>query len=130
MSFQQDLDILHSVAQRLTPGRRRKQRSAEKNRCYRFESLEPRIAGFAAAGLVPIGTQPTGPLTGKIVYTSGGHGIEYEGGSTNNGWLTDHPTEYSEIVEDFGNQDQLTYFADYLLRAGATVVPMRLSAIN
>jgi hypothetical protein len=117
------LDILHSVAQRLRPGRRRKQRSADRQRSYRFESLEPRIA-LAAAGLVPIGAQPTGPLTGKIVYTSGGHGIEYEGGSTNGGWLTDRP-DYNEIVEDFGNQDQLTYFADYLLRAGATVVPMR-----
>ena len=117
------LDILHSVAQRLRPGLRRKQRSADQQRSYRFESLEPRIA-LSAAGLVPIGAQPTGPLTGKIVYTTGGHGIEYEGGSTNGGWLTDRP-DYSEIVEDFGNQDQLTYFADYLLRAGATVVPMR-----
>jgi len=117
------LDILHSFAQQLKSGQRRKQRSAQKQRSYRFESLEPRIA-LAAAGLVPVGAQPIGPLTGKIVYTSGGHGIEYEGGSTNNGWLTDRP-DYNEIVEDFGNQDQLTYFADYLLRAGATVVPMR-----
>jgi hypothetical protein len=117
------LNFLNSVAQQLTPGRRRQRRSLEKPRSYRFESLEPRIA-LAAAGLVPIGVQPIGPLTGKIVYTSAGHGIEYEGGSTNNGWLTDRP-DYNEIVEDFGNQDQLTYFADYLLRAGATVVPMR-----
>ncbi len=117
------LDIFYSVAQRLRLGLRRKQRSAGKQRSYRIESLEPRLA-LAAAGLVPIGAQPTGPLTGKIVYTSGGHGIEYEGGSTNGGWLTDRP-EYSEIVEDFGNQDQLIYFSDYLLRAGATVVPMR-----
>ena len=117
------LDLLTAAARRLAPGLRRKSRLATPAKSFRFESLEPRIA-LAAAGLVPIGSQPTGPLTGKIVYTSAGHGIEYEGGSTNNGWLTDRP-EYSEIVEDFGNQDQLTYFADYLLRAGATVVPMR-----
>ena len=30
-----------------------------------------------------------------------------------------------ELVEDFGNQDQFTYYVDYLFRAGATVVPMR-----
>ncbi|BBO34820.1 N-acetylmuramoyl-L-alanine amidase [Lacipirellula parvula] len=104
-------------------GHRRKPPTTAANHSFRFEALEPRIA-LAADGLVPVGYQPTGPLTGKIVYTSGGHGIEYEGGSTNNGWLSDRP-DYNEIVEDFGNQDQLTYFADYLLRAGATVVPMR-----
>src|SRR5262249_45940757 len=29
------------------------------------------------------------------------------------------------IIEDLGNQDQMTFFADYLFRAGATVVPLR-----
>ena len=121
-------NFLLRAVNRLAPGERRTSRrkgarQATSSRTFRIESLEPRIA-LAAAGLVPIGVQPTGPLTGKIAYTSAGHGIEYEGGATNNGWLTDRP-EYSEIVEDFGNQDQLTYFADYLLRAGATVVPMR-----
>jgi hypothetical protein len=29
------------------------------------------------------------------------------------------------MIESFGNQDQIAYYADYLLRAGATVVPMR-----
>ena len=112
----------NSAARRLARSRRRQQ-SATNAHSFRFEALEPRIA-LAAAGLVPVGYQPTGPLTGKIVFTSGGHGIEYEGGSTNNGWLSDRP-DYNEIVEDYGNQDQLTYFSDYLLRAGATVVPMR-----
>ena len=51
------------------------------------------------------------------------------GGSTNGGWLTDRP-EYSEIVEDFGNQDQLTPLPTTSFRAGATVVPMRPSAIS
>jgi len=98
-------------------------RQVRRTNSFHFESLEPRIA-LAAAGLVPVGTQPTGPLTGKIVYTSAGHGLEWEGGPLNKGWLTDRP-DYNEIVEDFGNQDQLTFYADYLLRAGATVVPMR-----
>ena len=29
------------------------------------------------------------------------------------------------MIEDLGNQDQMTFFADYLFRAGATVVPLR-----
>ena len=29
------------------------------------------------------------------------------------------------MIEDLGNQDQSTFFADYLFRAGATVVPLR-----
>ncbi|HJS07962.1 MAG TPA: dockerin type I domain-containing protein, partial [Pirellulales bacterium] len=66
--------------------------------------------------------QPAGALTGKIVYTSAGHGWQWNSGL--NRYATDRP-DYNEIVEDFGNQDQMTFFADYLLRAGATVVPMR-----
>jgi len=91
------------------------------HRAFSFESLEPRIA-LAAAGLVPVGTQPTGPLSGKIVYTSAGHGWQWS--DTLNRWATDRG-DNNEIVEDFGNQDQMTFYADYLLRAGATVVPMR-----
>ncbi len=114
-------DVLISAAQRLAPGRRRKPHSPEKQHSYRFEALEPRIA-LAAAGLVPVGAQPTGPLTGKIVYTSAGHGWQWS--DTLNRWATDRG-DNNEIVEDFGNQDQMTFYADYLLRAGATVVPMR-----
>ena len=56
------------------------------------------------------------------MYTSAGHGWQWS--DTLNRWATDRG-DNNEIVEDFGNQDQMTYFADYLLRAGATVVPMR-----
>ena len=94
-------------------------RSAARRPLWAFELLEPRLT-LAAAGLVPVGRQPTGPLTGKIVYTSAGHGWQYLGG----GWSTDRENVNS-MIEPFGSQDQLTYFADYLLRAGATVVPMR-----
>jgi hypothetical protein len=87
-----------------------------------YEPLEPRIA-LAAAGLIPVGAAPAGELTGKIVYTSGGHGWQWNSGL--NRYATDRPEYGPEIVEDFGNQDQMTYYAEYLLRAGATVVPMR-----
>ncbi len=86
-----------------------------------LEVLEPRLT-LAAAGLVPVGSQPTGALTGKIVYTSPGHGWQWN--SSLGRYATDRG-DNNEIVEDFGNQDQMTAYADYLLRAGATVVPMR-----
>ncbi len=91
-------------------------------RIYAFESLEPRLALSVAPGLVEVGTQPTGNLSGKIVYTSGGHGWQWS--SSLNRWATDRG-DNNEIVEDFGNQDQMTYYVDYLFRAGATIVPMR-----
>ncbi|MBX3432102.1 MAG: N-acetylmuramoyl-L-alanine amidase [Pirellulales bacterium] len=87
----------------------------------RFELLEPRML---LAGDIP-GLEiasPAGQLAGKIVYTSGGHGWQWN--TTLNRWATDRGDNF-EIVEDFGNQDQMSFFADFLLRAGATVVPMR-----
>jgi hypothetical protein len=61
-------------------------------------------------------------LSGKIVFTSGGHGWQWS--TVLNRYATDRG-DNNEIVEDFGNQEQMTAYADYLLRAGATVVPMR-----
>lgn len=75
-----------------------------------------------AGGLVDVGTQPTGALTGKIVYASAGHGWRWS--STLGRWATDRGNLLS-MVEDLGNQDQLTFYVDQLHRAGATVVPMR-----
>ena len=86
------------------------------------EPLEPRLALSAAQGLVAVGSQPQGALTGKIVYTSAGHGWQWS--DVLNRYATDRGNLLS-LVEDFGNQDQLTFYVDHLFRAGATVVPMR-----
>jgi autotransporter-associated beta strand protein len=86
------------------------------------ERLESRLALSVALGLVPTDAQPQGPLTGRVVYTSGGHGWQWN--DTLNRWATDRPNLLG-MVEDFGNQDQLTLYAEYLFQAGATVVPMR-----
>ena len=94
-------------------------RSKLYRRLFAFEYLEPRLT-LAAAGLVPVGSQPAGPLTGKIVFVSPGHGYQYDAGA----WRTGRD-ETNNMVEDFGTQDQATLFADYLFRAGATVVPLR-----
>ena len=104
-------------------GRRRRLAAACWTTCVLAgERLEPRLALSAAPGLVETGAQPAGALTGKIVYASAGHGWQWNG--TLGRWATDRPNLLS-IVEDFGNQDQLTAYVDHLFRAGATVVPLR-----
>jgi hypothetical protein len=86
----------------------------------KYEPLEPRLV-MAAEDLIDFTAMPSGALDGKIVYTGAGHGWEYNTSDV----LTTNRGDVNEIVEPFGNQDQMTYFADYLLRAGATVAPMR-----
>ena len=76
-----------------------------KNDCHfacELEPLEPRVL-LSAAPLVEIGTQPAGALSDKIVYLHAGHGYTFSGGS----WQTQRD-EFFELVEDFGNQDQMT----------------------
>src|SRR5215212_2393208 len=90
--------------------------SGEKSSLTRVESLERRL-------LMAAGTQPTGALTGKIVYTVGGHGITADYPGTG-GWSTQRGNN-NQLVEDFGNADQMNYYVNYLFNAGATVVPLR-----
>ncbi|QDU91128.1 AmiA-like protein [Pirellulimonas nuda] len=92
---------------------------AHPRRVFAAERLEPRHM-LAAAGLVEVGAQPSGALDDKIVYLHGGHGITASGSSWGyqRGLLLD-------MVEDLGNQDQMSQLADYLWNAGATVVPLR-----
>ncbi len=106
----------------LTFGSAPRTRQSQKCKSLKFEPLEPRIA-LSATGLVDVGAQPDGALTDKIVYVNGGHGIT--GNFPNAGdWNFQRPLLLN-MIEDLGNQDQMTFFADYLFRAGATVVPMR-----
>ncbi|MAT71603.1 MAG: hypothetical protein CMJ58_19010 [Planctomycetaceae bacterium] len=93
-------------------------RCAASHRTFRFEPLEPRLP-LSAAGLVDVGAQPDGGLAGKVVYTHGGHGYVY-----GNSWGFQRPLLLG-MIEDLGNQDQMTFLVDYLFRAGATVAPQR-----
>jgi len=87
------------------------------------ESLESRVA-LSAAGLVDVGAQPDGGLSGKITYIHGGHGYTTFMGPNPDFWSFQRGAT-NGMVEDLGNQEQMTALADYLYRAGATVVPMR-----
>jgi hypothetical protein len=96
-------------------------RSNPWRRAFAFEVLEPRLT-LAAAGLITTPQTYSGVLDGKVVFTSGGHGWQWN--NSLGRYATDRG-DNNEIVEDFGNQEQMSFFADYALRAGATVVPMR-----
>jgi hypothetical protein len=66
------------------------------------------------------GHQPTGALSGVTVFTSGGHG--WTAGSSS--WYLQRPL-LLDMIEDYGNLEQLNYFVAYCFNAGATVVPFR-----
>jgi hypothetical protein len=76
-----------------------------------------------AAGLVEVGTQPQGGLSGKVTFIHGGHG--YTADNLGSGTWSYQRGNLLGMVEDLGNVDQMTFLADYLFRAGATVVPLR-----
>ncbi len=76
-----------------------------------------------ATGLVDVGMQPQGGLSGKIVYTHGGHGIT--AANKRDGAWTFQRGPNLGMIEDLGNIDQMAFLVDYLFRAGATVVPLR-----
>ncbi len=102
----------------------RKSPSPQRNFSMRItlETLEPRLP-LSATGLVDVGAQPDGALAGKIVYTHGGHGITADNTGSDNWFFQRGVT--NNMIEDLGNQDQMSFFVDYLFRAGATIVPLR-----
>lgn len=88
-------------------------------------SRRPLPSSFVATSATlsgPMGHQPLGCLSGKIIFCSAGHGWTHE--TTSGMWYTQRPLSFG-VVEDLGNIDQLNFFADLCFRAGATVVPMR-----
>jgi hypothetical protein len=66
--------------------------------------------------------QPTGPLSGVVVYTSAGHGFGANEALT--AWVPERPLLFA-VNEDMGNVDQMNRFAESAWKAGATVVPFR-----
>ena len=64
--------------------------------------------------------QPQGTLSGKLVFMNSGHGWTWNGTS----WGLQRPVG-NEMNEDYGNLDQLNFFAQYCFNAGATVISFR-----
>jgi hypothetical protein len=65
--------------------------------------------------------QPVGALTGRIVFMNSGHGWTFDPTY----WRLQRPTGLNSMNEDYGNLDQLNFFAAYCFNAGAVVVSMR-----
>lgn len=78
--------------------------------------IEPMTFGAYAASV----QQQQGALSGKIVFMNSGHGWIYDPSY----WRLQRPVLY-EMNEDYGNLDQLNFFAQYCFNAGATVVSFR-----
>ena len=68
----------------------------------------------------PAAQQPVGALSGRIVFMNSGHGWTFDPTY----WRLQRPT-LLEMNEDYGNLDQLNFFASYCFNAGATVVSLR-----
>ncbi|MFO1487756.1 MAG: fibronectin type III domain-containing protein [Verrucomicrobiota bacterium] len=83
-------------------------------------STAPVIA--AAGPVAPSAKQPVGALSGRIVFMNCGHGWTYH---TNNFWYLQRPTGLNSMNEDYGNLDQLNFFATYCFNAGAIIASMR-----
>ncbi|UCG17214.1 MAG: lamin tail domain-containing protein [Phycisphaerales bacterium] len=66
------------------------------------------------------GHQPAGALSGVTVFAAASHGWFDD----SSGWRLYRSLLY-DMIEDYGNLDQLNYFVHYLFNAGATVVPFR-----
>ncbi len=81
----------------------------------------PTAQGFGVT--TPAMRQPSGALSGKIVFTNGGHGWTADSRFTG-GWRLQRGLTFG-INEDYGNSDQFNLFALYCFNAGAVVVPMR-----
>lgn len=69
--------------------------------------------------IAPAAGQPSGALSGKLVFMNCGHGWTYL-----SSWTLLRPV-LLEMNEDYGNIDQLNMFATYCFNAGAVVIPCR-----
>lgn len=76
--------------------------------------------GLRAGPVATAGHQPAGALSGVTVFANAGHG--WTAGSSS--WFLQRPLLLN-MIEDYGNIDQLNYFVQYCFNAGATVVAFR-----
>lgn len=70
--------------------------------------------------VAPAARQPAGALSGRIVFMNGGHGWIFDPDY----WRLQRGTQ-QQMNEDYGNLDQVNFFATYCFNAGAVVVPLR-----
>src|SRR5204863_6493223 len=81
------------------------------------------VAPMSFGNTASSGQQQRGALSGKIVFMNSGHGWTWDSTVTPP-WRLQRPV-LNSMNEDYGNLDQLNFFAAYCFNAGATVVSMR-----
>ncbi|HXI70814.1 MAG TPA: fibronectin type III domain-containing protein [Verrucomicrobiae bacterium] len=79
------------------------------------------VFNAVAGPIVPAARQPVGALSGRVIFMNSGHGWTWSGTS----WYLQRPTSLASMNEDYGNLDQLNFFAAYCFNAGAIVASMR-----
>jgi hypothetical protein len=79
--------------------------------------VSTRIGGPIASSV----TELDGALSDRIIFLMPGHGWTFD----SPGLFQTQRVDLLDMIEDFGNADQVTIVADYLVNAGATVVPLR-----
>jgi hypothetical protein len=85
-------------------------------------SRPPAVSGLTEGESQFVGAtrQSAGSLSGRVVFTSAGHGWAWGG----RGWTTGRGVGL-EMNEDYGNLDQMNFFIPYVFNSGATVVAFR-----
>lgn len=86
----------------------------------RVARAAPAVA--ASSPVVPSAQQPSGALSGRIVFMNSGHGWTW---STSGFWYLQRNAGLNNMNEDYGNLDQLNFFAAYCFNAGAIIASMR-----
>jgi hypothetical protein len=81
-----------------------------------FPRVSPRYSP-----IVPSAQPPAGALSGRIVFMNCGHGWTFDPTY----WRLQRPVALNSMNEDYGNLDQLNFFAAYCFNAGAIVASMR-----
>jgi Fibronectin type III domain len=76
---------------------------------------------LASGPVAAAARQPTGALSGRVVFMNSGHGWTFDPTY----WRLQRPTALNSMNEDYGNLDQLNFFATYCFNAGAVVASMR-----
>jgi fibronectin type III domain protein len=71
-----------------------------------------------------IDPQPEGVLSGRIVFTCGGHGWTCNIDGEDSPWYCQRG-DWHDLVEDLGNADQFPFYVEQCFNAGATVVAFR-----
>jgi hypothetical protein len=85
----------------------------------------PPVVSPKFSPVVPAAHQPAGALSGRGVFMNSGHGWTFETNATTPYWRLQRPAALNSMNEDYGNLDQLNFFAAYCFNAGAIVASMR-----